>query len=242
MKKSNALKAFTLIELLVVITIIAILAGIALPVYNNVTERGQQTKALAHAKQIALAMKMFAIDNDGVFPRTNVPSAAGTPANSNQAFAALIPDYIPSETIFAVAKSEWSPTTPDNNTKRTFESYTNTGETLEVGENHFAYVMGLNDTSNPSWPLIADGFASGTETDPTYTSNTGEKGGVWAGKKAIVIYADTSGTVENTVTEDDGATYYVPRKGDRTKNAFVQDTDVDNPWLSSSTEVLNPAE
>ena len=57
MKKTTS--AFTLIELLVVITIIAILASIALPVFNGVTERANQTKDLSNAKQIGIALKLF---------------------------------------------------------------------------------------------------------------------------------------------------------------------------------------
>ena len=64
----NSHSAFTLIELLVVITIIAILASIALPVFNGVTERANQTKDLSNAKQIGLALKLFASDNNGAFP------------------------------------------------------------------------------------------------------------------------------------------------------------------------------
>ena len=66
--KRKSLAAFTLIELLVVISIIAVLAGIALPVYSTVHERGSQTKDLSNAKQIALACKLYATDNDGKFP------------------------------------------------------------------------------------------------------------------------------------------------------------------------------
>ncbi|MDQ3118295.1 MAG: type II secretion system GspH family protein, partial [Verrucomicrobiota bacterium] len=68
-KKTNL--AFTLIELLVVISIIALLAGIALPVFSQVPERGAQTKDLSNAKQIGLACKLYATDNDGKFPDMN---------------------------------------------------------------------------------------------------------------------------------------------------------------------------
>jgi prepilin-type N-terminal cleavage/methylation domain-containing protein/prepilin-type processing-associated H-X9-DG protein len=56
--------AFTLIELLVVITIIAILAGIALPVFNAVTEKAHATKDGSNLKQIGLAVTSYLNDHD----------------------------------------------------------------------------------------------------------------------------------------------------------------------------------
>ena len=60
MKKS----AFTLIELLVVISIIAILAGIALPVFNKVMERSRATGCASNLKQLGLGVAAFLNDND----------------------------------------------------------------------------------------------------------------------------------------------------------------------------------
>ena len=92
MKKNTAPNAFTLIELLVVISIIAILASIALPAFIGVQKRAKQTKDMSNAKQIVLALKQFATDNNGVFP-SNGPAAtyaAGAPlvagGASNDAF------------------------------------------------------------------------------------------------------------------------------------------------------------
>ena len=83
MKKLKT-SAFTLIELLVVISIIAILAGIALPVFGEVMVRGNQTKALSNAKQVATACKLWAMDYQGNFPhyefRTNPYGRAGRKA------------------------------------------------------------------------------------------------------------------------------------------------------------------
>ena len=47
-----------------------ILAAIALPVFNSVSERGRAVKSIAEAKQIGLACKLYAGDNDGHFPKT----------------------------------------------------------------------------------------------------------------------------------------------------------------------------
>lgn len=61
-------QGFTLIELLVVIGIIAILAGIAFPVYMHVKAKGRQTQCLSNLRQLGQASLMYAQDNDGVFP------------------------------------------------------------------------------------------------------------------------------------------------------------------------------
>ena len=82
--KTRNQKGFTLIELLVVITIIALLASLAMPVYSTVTEKGNITKGINNAKQIVLACKVYASDNDGGYPDT--PKGGSSAANANEAF------------------------------------------------------------------------------------------------------------------------------------------------------------
>src|SRR5476649_1378859 len=152
MKIKKFLAAFTLIELLVVISIIAILAGIALPVFSQVQIKGAQTKALSNAKQIGLAMKVYATDNNGLFPSyvlSGSPPVATTAlvTDSSTAFAQLFPQYLTNETIFWVAKaSDCNPAPPDNVIDNPLVAPP--VNTLSTGENHWAYVPGLNDTSN----------------------------------------------------------------------------------------------
>jgi len=231
--KRNLHAAFTLIELLVVITIIAILASFALPAYTSVQERAQQTKDLSDAKQIGLALKQFASDNNGSFPN-KVPaldySAASTLTGSNKsndAFWWLFPNYLQSEDIFVVPGSQWSPNNPDNKTDPAGAA--GRSETLKLGECGYAYVTGLTDTSNPAFPLVADGFSATTAL--TYETSKSVKGGVWAARKAIVLFCDASGQIMKV----DASTKTVKRPTG--ENLFAAGTN----WLDASANfVLNP--
>jgi prepilin-type N-terminal cleavage/methylation domain-containing protein len=66
--KKKFFRAFTLIELLVVIAIIAILVGIATPVFTGVLERAKATKDMSNLRQIGAATQTYMNDNNGVFP------------------------------------------------------------------------------------------------------------------------------------------------------------------------------
>jgi prepilin-type N-terminal cleavage/methylation domain-containing protein/prepilin-type processing-associated H-X9-DG protein len=59
---------FTLIELLVVIAVIAILAGLLLPVLSGAKRRGAQSACINNLKQLGIGMKIYVDDNNNAFP------------------------------------------------------------------------------------------------------------------------------------------------------------------------------
>ena len=233
MKAPRSKQAFTLIELLVVISIIAILAGIALPVFSTVQEKGQQTKALSNVKQIALACRIFATDNNGAYPSYTIAAnkPTSTPVtDSNTAFAQLFPDYLTNEQIFWEPKAGYGATPPDNRYDNPAPATSSYQYTLVANECSFAYVLGLSDSSNSAFPLIADAFAS--QSSHTYTASENTKGGVWKGKKAIVAFVDASAQVMK-VDQSSMTILGSPLGADLFNTSEAN-------WLSSTQTAVNP--
>lgn len=62
--------AFTLIELLIVIAIIAILAGLLLPAVNRAAGAARSIQCQSQMRQVMLAARLYADDNEDQFPRS----------------------------------------------------------------------------------------------------------------------------------------------------------------------------
>ena len=221
MKRSlDPRSGFTLIELLVVIAIIALLAGLAMPVYQTVLLEGKMTAALNKARQIGMTLHVYAGDHGGTFPAGKNDFGEQI-TTANDAFRTLIPAYLDSESIFAVPGSKAGPTA-DN-------KISSQSAILERGENHWAYVAGLTQTSNSGWPLVVDH----TDGAGNYPSLEGTFGGTWKGKKAVVVRVDGSAGKDRLLGTGDQR--YIPRPDDTTANALQ------TAYMGPDVKLLEPA-
>jgi len=221
MNKPIPRKAFTLIEMLIVVAIIGVLASFAFPAYQKSLQTAKMTGAMNNARQISIALHMYANDNDGNYP-TKKNSYDEDIVTSNDAFRSLIPAYLDNERVFAVAGSKAGPSADDQ--------IDDAAHILQPGENHWAFVSGLTPTSKSTWPLVVD------HTDGTghYTTQEKQYGGTWGGTRIVAIATDGSGRIAST--GGTGEQRFLPRVDDKTKNALAV-----SEYMGDGVTLLEPA-
>jgi len=201
MKVKRKNQGFTLIELLVVITIIALLAGMAMPAFKKVMVSAKMTTDVSKVKNIVLACASFASDWDGLYPSFD-PDDAGSGedskfSTSTEAFNVLIPEYIDSELAF------WIQTENPDKKRAPRED----GK-LEQEENTYSYVAGQTNTSYSGSPLVSD--------EMNGPGTFGEWHPWLEAKRAVVGYVGGHVQKDRLTSAEEGATV-------RSKDGMVQD-------------------
>jgi len=190
--KTKRNQAFTLIELLVVITIIAILASLAVPAFTMVQTQGNQMKGVNNCKQIILSLKQFSKDNNSQYPDSVANPLTGSMAqNANDAFRFMIQEQIVTdERIFGCPAGY----NPDNNIGQA----PNYGNALMPGENHWAMTGNQTDTTVGNMPIVFENPSS-PSWPPLWNADVAGQiapGRTWPGGKIIIGRNDGSVAVE----------------------------------------------
>src|SRR5450759_2592473 len=94
--------AFTLIELLVVIAIIAILAAMLLPALSKAKQKAWTISCNSNLHQIGLGMRMFADDNNELYPESGnkIYWGATDPTTGTASWMEQIFSYVGSTTAY----------------------------------------------------------------------------------------------------------------------------------------------
>ena len=189
----NSKKGFTLIELLVVITIIGLLAGLAVPAIGSALNKAKQAGDIANVRQLGLLMYSIANDNNGTYPTGGLASDGTRPDSATS--TAFFNTMLTSKEI-PEPKLVWS------NSAAAKTPFTFATPALANTNLAFNYVKGLTTTDNNLIPLFVsrDAFGSATEFSGTsfvVGSNVWKDLGIivyTVGNSSVWIKATGSGT------------------------------------------------
>lgn len=146
--------SFTLVELLVVISIIGLLAGLAVPAIQGGMERAKAQADVSNIRQLGILFTQEADDNYGIYRRAEVLTNTNTAASTLDVYKGAIKDRsVPAVKVFAGS-------TPAGIRPAS------TADDLAAINCAYAYGNGLDRLDEPDLPLFitkGNGATFGTE-------------------------------------------------------------------------------
>lgn len=157
------MRAFTLIELLVVIAIIAILAALLMPALAGAKKKGKGAECINNLKQIGIAFRIWANDNEAKFPWAVDVSLEGSMGSFDWT------DHY--RAISNVLNSPKALVCPEDKTRT---AGTGWPAPLLDGDRHVSYFVGLDaEETKPQTILAGDRNVyskAGSATTPSWNS------------------------------------------------------------------------
>jgi type IV pilus assembly protein PilE len=141
----NKPRGFTLIELMIVVAIVAILAAIALPAYNNYVARSKLSEAYSKLSGLSLAMQQYYQDNRTYKDATSSASPDPWPCASTNLTAGQYFSY------------DCSPTGIGAPTTTTFSAEA-TATATDLGGGSTPLILRINQDGTKSTPQVPSGW------------------------------------------------------------------------------------
>ncbi len=170
---------------------------------SRVSPKANQMKATSNCRQIIMAMKAYAADYGGEYPRGKT---------ANEAFRELLKaDILQDERLFGCPLS---PFVPDGE----IGPAPDFPKAVGPGENHWMLVDGQTDTS-PAWTPLVFENALDNSWPPVWDGSPYDKvrkrGQTWKGSKIIVGLNDNSVSIEKLAGKDLRRQTFGPGSGDK---------------------------